>query len=317
MKIGFIFDTQKDYKINDNMIYADFCQVEEAEFICRTLRKLGHQVCIIGSIKDFLADQNKYTYDLIFNKCEGFNSRNREGIAPACLEAYGIPYVGTDAYGLSLSLNKFHTKLIAKYLGVETPKFEVIRSVKDVKNVKLEYPFIVKPNNEGSSMGVVIVDGDAELYDTVDRLLKIYGQEIMCEEYIQGDEISVPIIGVGADAEVLGITEFRPLNGERFKIYSTDDKYITGCRSFIYDCPAELRSKIIKNSLLMYREMGLMDYGRVDFRIKNDVPYFLEVNPLPTLEEGTSFVICSEANGRTFEETLDKIIKYSLCKGIK
>ena len=152
--IAFVYDSQDVYGIKDRLSYSDFCYDDEALYFQKSLESLGgYKVTIFCGMKKFFeAYNNGKHFDMVFNKCEGFNSRNREGIFPSLLEFYGIPFVGTDAYGLSLSLNKFHTKLIAEYYKIPTPKFALIETKEDAEKVNLLPPPIVKPNSEGSSI---------------------------------------------------------------------------------------------------------------------------------------------------------------------
>ena len=108
-KIAFVYDNQNTYGVEDKMNYSDFCYDDEAQYFKKSLESLGHyEVNVICGVKNFFEVYNGgERFDMVFNKCEG--------IFPALLEYYNIPYVGTDAYGLSLSLNKFHTKLIAEH----------------------------------------------------------------------------------------------------------------------------------------------------------------------------------------------------------
>lgn len=309
--IGFVFDTQEEYCISDSIAFADFCYEDEAAYIKKSLEKEGYQVTIYHGACDFYNNYLKgKKEDIIFNKCEGFNSRNREGLFPAVLEFLDIPYVGTDAYGLSLSLNKYHTKLIADSLGVKTPNYFLIENNQDINNVtSLQFPVIIKPNTEGSSMGIEIVDSISKMESAVRKVSAVYGFPLLCEEYIYGNEVSVPIIGTGDDAEALGVVEFRKKDGSFFSIYSTDAKYYSGCDTLFLESSESVLNRILKDSLEIYKALGCRDFGRVDFRVREDETYFLEINPLPTLCEGGSFELCANSMNSSFPEIIDRIVK--------
>ena len=311
-KIAFVYDSQDVYGIKDCMSYSDFCYDDEAQYFKKSLESLGnYEVKLFCGVKNFFEAYNSgQHFDMVFNKCEGFNSRNREGIFPALLEYYEIPFVGTDAYGLSLSLNKFHTKLIAEYYKVPTPKFELIEKSDDIKKVNsLKYPLIVKPNSEGSSMGVIIVEKAENLSDVVNDVSEKYGYPLICEEYIYGNEVSVPIIGTGENAKPLGPIEFRQNDGKFFPIYSTEAKYYSGCETLFFEGSENAKKIMIDSALKIYKALGCRDFGRADYRVRGDEAFLLEMNPLPTLSEHGSFELWAETNNSSFPKILEEIIK--------
>ena len=213
--VGFIYDTQSDYDIKDAMVFSDFCYESEMRYITGNLIKSGFDVTIFKGFKElsFCILQGKINFDLIFNKFEGFKSRNREGLVPSFLELFGIPFIGTDAYGLSLSLDKFQVKLLCEYFNICTPKFILIKNTNDYSNIKnFKMPFVIKPNSEGSSMGVHLIRDISCLTDKfLDDLTLSYGFPLLCEEYIEGNEVSIPIIGTDIYAKALGAVEFKKI----------------------------------------------------------------------------------------------------------
>lgn len=225
-----------------------------------------------------------------------------------------IPYVGTDAYGLSLSLNKFHVKLIAKYYGIRIPKFVLIEKSSDIKiTSSLQFPVIIKPNSEGSSMGVKRINNYKKLSpEIIAELVSLYGYPILCEEYIEGNEVSVPVIKTGDKAEALGAIEFRKSNGELFNIYSTNDKYNSDCQTLIFNCSEKTKNQLLSNALILYKNLGCKDFGRIDFKVRDGVPYFLEINPLPTLCKGGSFELCAKLKNISFSDLLIEIIESAI-----
>ena len=312
MKIAFIYDDQEDYFVTDKIEYADFCLKKEASLIIHSLEKLGHIVKVIKGKSSLKKHINKITeFDLVFNKTEGFKSRNREGLVPAVMEMFGIPFIGTDAYGFSLSLNKYHTKLIAKDKGIITPKFLLIENEDDCQNIhNIEFPIIIKPNNEGSSMGCQVFRKlNNEVYTEIKRLLKKFKQPVLIEEYIDGIDISVPIIGTGNKAECIGIVEFSNSDGSYPEIASTKFKYIDDYKTKILFRNENILNKIKEDALKIYKALECKDYGRIDFRLSDDKPFFLEINPLPTLCINGAFNVCADNLGLGMIDIIDKIIK--------
>lgn len=312
MKVAFIYDDQEDYSIADKIQYADFCLKDEADLIIDSLEKLGHDVKVIKGRKALKKSiYDIFEMDLVFNKMEGFKSRNREGLLPAVMEMFDVPFVGTDAYGFSLSLNKYHTKLVAKDKMVLTPRFVLVENTSEFKNIRnMNFPIIVKPNNEGSSMGCqVFRELNQEVYETIEKLLEKFNQPVIVEEYIEGIDISVPIIGTGNQAECIGIVEFSNADGSYPEIASTKFKYIDDYQTKILYRKKDVLDKIERAALEIYRALGCKDYGRVDFRLSDHEPFFLEINPLPTLCANGAFAICASHLGLNMVDIIDRIMK--------
>lgn len=156
MVIGLLYDYKRDYNIKDDL-YCDFSYETEVDNVRNALKRLGYIVCDIGNIQNFKNQiiNGSLEIDLIFNMMEGYKSRNREGIIPAVCEMLGIKYIGTDAFGMSLTLHKFHTSLFVRSLGICTPEsvlfdFEVHcidDLIDNIKHKGMDFPLIVKPNH--------------------------------------------------------------------------------------------------------------------------------------------------------------------------
>lgn len=316
MKIGICYDTKENYGFqSQDMDYTDFSTFSTVSDISMALQQAGHEIGFmngINQVKDLIENREIFDYDLVFNISEGFGSRNREGLIPSLLETYQIKFSGSDAYALSLTLNKTHTKIIAQYLGIPTPKFTFISTPNDIQQVKqMSYPLIVKPNAEGGSMGVYKVLNESQLQKTVQELYDKYKCEILCEEYIDGIEITVPVIGNGKDSNCIGVTAVQYSNGENIELYSSDLKYFGDIiLTTEFNCSEDAKRDMINYSETLHRFLGLRDYSRIDFRLsKNNIPYFLEVNPLPALDREDTFEVCGQAMGLTYSETLNLIVQ--------
>lgn len=312
MNIAFFYDNQEDYFLTDNIQFADFCLDDEAAVIVDSLQELGHTVTVIKGPEALRKSlHNINSFDLVFNKSEGFKSRNREGLVPAMLEYYNIPFTGTDAYGFSLSLNKYHTKLIALDNDILTPNFVVINSINEINKIReLQFPIIIKPNSEGSSIGcrVFYQNSKQEILQHINELVDEFNQPVIVEEYIKGIDVSVPIIGNKETANCLGIVEFSCLDGSYPEIASTDIKYVEGFRTKIIEDNTFFTEKIKSDSLKIYNALGCNDYARVDFRITEDAAYFLEINPLPTLFLNGAFDVCAKSDNQNIKDVIKRIV---------
>jgi D-alanine-D-alanine ligase len=319
MKIGITYDTKEDYENVDYSKYCDFASLTSISFLKKQFEQAGFEVQLIGSYKKLseLIKIDKLNVDLIYNTAEGISSRNREGLIPALLEANKIPYIGSDSYALSLTLNKYHTKLLAQNNHIPTPVAELFYRYDTKENIalklqKLHTPVIVKPNYEGSSMGLFYAETVDDAFNYIKQDLEIYNQEILCEEYIDGMEITVPVIGNNEYAKALGCIEFYRSDGRPIFLFESDDKHYRDIRCREAVIPNEIATRLKEYSVLLHRFIGCKDINRVDFRLTSDNHiYFLEMNPLPALDPDGSFVCAARLQGMDFPKILKQIVQYA------
>lgn len=316
MKIGFCYDTKKDYGFDDeNMEYTDFVSLTTIGEIKQALENNGHSVKYIGNVhklNSFLSGKEN-DIDIFFNIAEGFASRNRESLVPCLLEIYNLPYTGSDSYGMALTLNKYHTKILAKSLDILTPNGMCFKTVTDKILDFAEYigfPLILKPNSEGGSMGLYLVQNADELVKKSDFLIKRYGFELLIEEYIEGREITVPIIGNRLDAKALGVVAVLHEDGQDISLYDNNLKHIDNVINTLeHGLNENTINILIRSSLELHRALDLYDYSRMDFRVTSDgQTYFLEANPMPSLCRDGSFEQCGKALGMEYYEIIGKIL---------
>lgn len=318
MVIGLLYDYKSDYNIKDNL-YCDFSYETEVQNVKNALNQLGYIICDIGNMENFQKRivNEGLKVDLIFNMIEGFKSRNREGIVPAICEMLGIKYIGTDAFGMSLTLHKFHTSLLVRSLGICTPEsilfdFEV-QCINDlINNIErkgMMFPLIVKPNHEGSSMGVTLVHGLGELENAIKNIYKNYNQQVLCQEHILGEEMSVPMIETKEGIQILGIVGFSQSNGEELGIFTTEKK---NNNLHLQRSPMQSKkilNKIEKDSINIFKFLKLKSYCRMDWIVKNNIPYFLEATPLPSFDVGNCFEWCAHNINKNFSDVLKSVIE--------
>lgn len=316
MNIGITYETREDYSFSStDLRYVDFRTAAGITYIKKLLEQHGHHVTLIGSYQkllSYLSQTHCSALDIIFNASEGLKSRNREGWVPSLLEMYGVPYVGTDAYGLSLSLNKIHTKIICGHIGVKTPEFHEINDEEDIKTIQAEvrFPCVLKPNCEGSSSGISLIENPADFCTEAQKLLKTYDQAILCERYIEGRELTVSLIGNGASLRCLGIVETVRNNGKKIGIYGIKEKFTDVCKKQIPILSNDISSQLIESSKKIHQYLGCMDYSRADFRLDpNGQIYFLELNPIPDLAMDSSYPMCCELQGIPFGDVLEEIVQ--------
>jgi D-alanine-D-alanine ligase len=323
MKIGITYDLKTDAPplagIPDDF-QEEFDSPATVEAIAAVLRGLGHQVEKLGDGRELLRRLLDDPPDLVFNFAEGHGiGRSREARVPAVLEMLGIPFTGSDPLTMAVTLDKDCARRLVQSAGVLVPRGRAWHPGDDLRDAtSLPYPCIVKPAWEGSSKGIrgkCVVDRPAELVSAVQALWRDQRQPILAEEFIQGEELTVGVIGNDPPAPV-GVMRVLPLRPTERFVYSLEVKRDYE-RQVSYECPARLPAAQLRAveeaALLAYRALGCRDVARVDFRLRDGVPYFLEVNPLPGLNpECSDLVILARLAGWGYERLIAGILQAAL-----
>lgn len=259
--------------------------------------------------------------DLVFNLCNGIQGDSKLAQIPALLEFAGIPYTGSSPLGHNLAINKILSSKIFKAANIPTPNFVTVNSLKDLNNLEMEFPILIKPNDEGSSRGIhqdSLVFNRKDLEKKTREELKIYNPPIMLNEYIEGREFSIGIIGNGEDITVLPIQEVDlsdlPKNLKPF--YSFEVKaYYKDLTTYHIPAPLteEERGLLETTAIRAYKALRIIDYGRVDIILRNGTPYVLEINSLPGLMKGKSSLYrMAEATDLGYENLVLKIVETAI-----
>jgi D-alanine-D-alanine ligase len=288
MLIGFTYDLREDYLnagFTDEQA-GEFDVIETIEAVEAALRRHGHEVERIGGIKALVpALAAGRRWPVVWNMCEGVSGIAREAQVPALLEAYGIPFVFSTADVLVTAMDKAMAKLAVRAAGVPTPDFVVVRTARDLQAVKLSYPLFVKPLAEGTSKGVKEtskVTSRAQLTAKALEVLRDYHQPALVETFLPGREFTVGLIGAGANARVIGVSEIRFLEGGDPSAYSYKNKMEAFDELTLATGPLADEAGAV--ALAAWRALGCRDAGRIDIRCDADGrPSFIECNPLAGL----------------------------------
>jgi D-alanine-D-alanine ligase len=327
MNIGITYDLKSDGPVDPSLpddVQEEFDSPHTIEAIAAVLRGLGHRVVLLGDGREFLAKVLADPPDFVFNFAEGSGvSRSREARVPAVLEMLDIPFSGSDPLTLALTLDKDCAKTVVAAAGVMVPRSvllgcEEILSGARSRIDKLTFPVVVKPAWEGSSKGIrdkCLVQTPADLPDVVTSLRRDHRQPILLEEYIEGDELTVGVYG-NAPPRILGVMRVVPRFPTEQFIYSLEIKRDYR-RLVSYECPAPLppavTARVEKATFAAYRALGCRDIARVDFRVRDGVPFFLEVNPLPGLNpDDSDLVILANLAGWSYAELIETIVNEAL-----
>jgi len=320
--VGLTYDLKTDYRFKEGDpadANAEFDHPSTIAVIADAIESNGFKVERIGNAENLLEKLSSLKVDIVFNISEGLTGRNRESQVPILLEMAGIPFVGSDALTLGLTLDKLMAKKIFIAEKIPTPKFFEVSSTSELVNTNHhKFPLIVKPRFEGSSKGLnesSRVETKEELAKQVEYIVATYKQPALIEEFISGQEFTVALVG-NDPAEVLPVVQIK-IDGK----LKLNDKFYTFARiasdRLEYICPAkisqELKKKIDELALRTYKSVDCCDFGRVDFRVDSDgKPYVLEINPLPSLSTEDVFKLVAENTGITYEQMIGKILNSAL-----
>ena len=263
--------------------------------------------------------------DIIFNIAEGYSgSDSRESIFPIFFELLGIPYSGSGPETLALTLNKDASKKICKYNNIPTPRFQAFSDMEDLKEFDLDFPVIVKPVHEGTSKGITndsYVENFENLKQKVQYILETFKEPAQVEEYIDGRELSVGILGndpyiIFQPTEV----DFNTFPAHLHHFYSLEAKTkYDNPNNMIYPArvTAEEEQEIKRIAIRAFKAFKCRDFGRCDFRMdqKSNL-YVLEMTALPGLSgdplENNEFAKAGLAFGFTYTEFINKILNCAL-----
>lgn len=311
-------------RLSDSEEEAEFDTQETVNALAGAIERLGHRLErfeVSGPASRTVARLEAYSPDLIFNTAEGRRGRFREAFYPALFDELGFPYTGSDAYALAVTLDKQLTKLILKEHGIRTPGWQFVENAADFKPENLRFPVMVKPNFEGSSKGITqnsIAETVEDARAKVAQSLAKYPAGILVEEFITGRDLTVPFL---ADLKndyggVLAPVEYvidETITGERkYKIYDYDLK-TKNENAVSVRAPAQIPEKTAQTvreaARKVFQVLDCRDLGRIDFRLSDaGVPYFLEINALPSLEPGASIYAAAGLEGLHFDGVVDSII---------
>ncbi len=244
--------------------------------------------------------------DVIFLALHGGVGEN--GTVQAVLDVIGVPYTGSGVLGSALAFDKATAKHVLRDAGVSTPRW--IMAPADAKQVRKDpgLPCIVKPSNEGSSVGLTLVREEADLAAAI-ALAGRYDNDVMIEEYIPGRELTVGVVGDRA----LPVIEIIA----RHELFDYECKYTPGmAEEFPAELPADLAGRLQDAALRAHRALKLGGYSRVDFRVASGGDIFcLEANTLPGMTANSLIPKGARAAGMNFPDLCETICRLAVTRG--
>jgi D-alanine-D-alanine ligase len=329
LKIGLTYDLKDSVEKEVGRVVEDaleeYDSLETVEAIAAALKALGHETLKLGGGVSFLRQIPDARVDFVFNIAEGRGIfRSREAQVPSVLEMLGIPYSGSDPACLCLCHDKPIAKQLVATAGIATPRWHLIGSPAELEGYdwkEFPFPAFLKPAFEGSSKGVRItsrVGSPAELQVAATHLLTTYGQPVLAEEFIDGDEVTVGLIG-NNPTRIVGVMKVIPRKKTPYFVYSLEIKRDWE-NLVIYECPAhlspDLLKKIEETSIAIFELLGCRDFARLDMRISTEgEPYFLEINPLPGLNPRSSdYPIMANLMGISYNSVISAVLAAGLIR---
>ncbi|MGH9900494.1 MAG: D-alanine--D-alanine ligase family protein [Pyrinomonadaceae bacterium] len=305
MKIALLYNARPAHGVTGETddAFEEYDSEETIAHIAGALRGLGARVEPVLADRRLPWRLDAGRYDFVFNIAEGQGRRCREAVPAAVCELLGVPFTGSDALTLAVTLDKWVARRVV------SPDVPVARGVLveggrgEGELASLQYPVLVKPNDEGSSKGIrenPLAADPAAAAERCRWLRAHYRCPVLVEEFLPGAEITVGVVGNDADARVLGMMEIAPASGERPFVYSLEFKR-DWRRLVRYHVPPRLDEATLaaleRLALAAYRLLGCRDIARMDFRLDAaGRPHFIECNPLPGLNrESGDIVILSRA----------------------
>jgi D-alanine-D-alanine ligase len=279
--------------------------------VLEALRARGVQALAFDPAERELSALRQEGFDRVFIALHG--RQGEDGSVQGALELLGVPYTGSGVMASAIAMDKVMTKRVWLAEGLPTPRWvwlapdqqqrERVITVPDA----LGLPLIVKPPREGSSIGVSKVEGYSQMQDAV-QLAATFDADVLCEEFIEGDEVTCPVLGTGSDAVALPVVRIQAPEGA----YDYQNKYFTDVTQ--YHCPsglpAEEEAEIQRIVLAAYRTLGCRGWGRADLMIRasDRKPFLLEMNTSPGMTGHSLVPISARAVGIPYEDLCLRVL---------
>lgn len=327
MNLGLICENKSRFELSSSDpedLNSELLSIAEEDELLSGFRDAGHEVILIPDTGELLKRLGYWRShcDLVFNESTGHGGDQNGLLAPAVLEAAGIPYVGSGPHVHGLVRDKHHAKLvIGARTNVPTPSAVLVEgSAGEPEGLAtLMYPAIVKPVRESSSVGIeagtsVVPDARAALA-RAQEIVRRYRQPALVETFIRGAEIEVPVLldpaprPLGAVAITLG---GHVVSGGEYLSSST----VYGDEYGFADPPAGIDlERVLAAASRAAAVLGLRDYGRIDFRVADDgTPWFIEADALPHIQRHSSFYALAQKRGLAYHQMLDELIAVALSR---
>ena len=265
------------------------------------LEDIGYNVLGItleNTLDDIISDL--HSVDLVFLGLHGSIGEN--GTIQGFLESLGIKYTGSDPLSSAICMDKNISKIIARDSKVNTPNWKIVTRDQTLNEDNSEFPLVIKPNDQGSTVGLTVVHDESELGPAL-NLAYNYSSSVMVEQFIEGRELTVTLIG----GKALPVCEIIPSH----ELYDYECKYTSGMSKYV--CPADIDLDLTKRvqeiTERLFDVLKCRHYSRADFRLDHeDNLWFLEMNTLPGMTDTSLAPMAAKAAGFSFNDLIDRIV---------
>lgn len=323
MKYSILAEVREDYPslMDGTTVYNDYVSKKSMLDFCDAIKSLGFECSFFGGMKALFSTYQSHadiSNTIFINYNYGLPAPYKRTQCPTLLELMGAKYSGADPFVALLVNDKEYTKRVLRTAGICAPSSILVNHLENIQykftKAKLSLPVVVKPNCEGSSLGIT-TESLCDDYDVAAKVaskLRLQYREVLIEQYIAGYECTVWIIGNPGNFRLVApllISE----GGNYFfehKIFTMQDK---ANRIREYSLPEKTlgadRVKEIKQiTENIFTELGLRDYARIDFRISNNHIFFIEANALPIFSQTSEIGKISQLYNISYEKICKLII---------
>ena len=276
--------------------------------VLNALRARGIDAHAFDPATQSLGELEAAKFDRVFITLHGRGGE--DGAIQGVLETLQVPYTGSGVQASAIAIDKVFTKRLWETHKLPTPRYRVIETderahLNDVADA-LRLPLIVKPPNEGSTIGITRVRGYSGMREAF-ALARKYDDVVLAEEFIDGRELTCAILGEGGEAEALPLVEIRAPDAN----YDYHNKYFGEQTKYLCPAPidAALSEKVRQLSVRAYNALGARGWGRIDIMLsKSNGPYLLELNTSPGMTGHSLVPIAARAVGISYEDLVLRIL---------
>jgi D-alanine-D-alanine ligase len=273
------------------------------------LSAISKSVTHYNTLEEFIDNVQQHKDDLVFTIYGGRRSRNRMALVPAICESYGIKFVGADTYARIVCQDKQISKEVIRRFELKTAEYLLIDHFTDMELLQtLNYPLVIKPNMEGSSIGIHAHSRVSNYIDAKAlslELLKEFKEAVIAEEFLSGHEVCVCVSGDINEVKLMEPMEvYAPSDNDYFinRLYTAYDKHVSDLS--IEHRPIFINERDIEKLKRIFLSFGKMDYMRIDGRVKDGIFYLIELTPDAHLGKTSSFADAFKKNGLEYKDML-------------
>lgn len=286
-------------------------------FLLSLFKNFHDNVILADTLTKLVNLLEKHPESFVFSIWSGGESRNRMMLAPALCESLQVPYFGADSYAKTICQDKFISRNYAQRIGFNIPSGALIESERDISVIDwIEFPIVVKPNMEGTSIGICKYDDPkeaGEIKGDVVSMLATYDNSILVEKFSYGREIALLIYGTPEEPNVLGAIEIVNGRSDGYlygKILDANLKKSIG-QFTKKDISDEISDDIYELALKAFVGLGKMDFLRIDGRLHDGVFTFIEFSPIPNFSESSSITPLLNRNKKTMDGLASELLTLS------